>query len=1098
MTMKRHIILSFGILLACAVSLPVLAQDDLDTDDTREVVKKKVQTKLPTYPMMEVKGIVVDAVSKEPLSGIQVQTLNNRLYAAMTNEQGEFTIKVPTFATSLYVYAPRYLSQQVGIGDGKKTLRITMLSDKFKSMYENGTNVTALAEANVSNTTSLTVETEIENNIGADIHAINRSGGPGYGATMFIRGLNSLNANAMPLIVVDGIIRDMQETRNTLHYGDYTNLLLNINPSDIEKVQVLKNATALYGAKGGNGVVLITTKRGYSMATRIDANIGAGVTLVGRLPEVMNASQYRLYASEMLGTYPYIGRYTDEFKFLNDDPNKYYYSEYHNETDWTKEVYHTAVTQNYSINVQGGDNVGMYNLSLGYTDAQSTARKNDFNRLNVRFNTDINVIDKLTTRFDMSYTKLNRNVFDNGAPVDFGIAPVSSPTLLALIKAPFLNPYAFNSVTGQLTTRLSDADNFLTALDRDLTLGNPTALLENGNAINKNRVETMVFNTVIAPRYEFSRYLSLTETFSYTLDRTSQRYYRPAGGMPIFLIDGIGRVQSLVSTMFSKQTSVVSDTRLQFTKQFGEHFIDAYGGFRYASYSFDDNTPEGQRDSGTNDKQPNISANMTYINVKGIADAWKNMTWYANLDYNYRNRYFAQLTLAAESSSRFGENSSGLKLAGVKWGIFPSVQLGWAVTNEAWFPKTDALNYLLVKAGFDLSGNDDINNYAARTSFGVVKYLNNLTAAQLNNIGNDQITYEKTRRINLGLQSYWLNNRLGVAFDYYINKTSNLLTLKSFDNPVAGINNYWSNGGSLQNTGFELTVTGKPVVSKNFNVEVGASMGHYVNKIQTLPNDDKIYIGGQLAGQGYTSSIYGKDNIATIVGYEAGSFYGYKFLGVFADDAQAAQAGSAGYLYMLDNTGAHKDFRAGDAHFADLNGDGKIGIEDRTIIGNPNPDIYGNIFTNIMWGNFTLSVGFNYSLGNDVFNYQRSVLEGGNNFYNQTVAMTNRWRYEGQVTDIPRVSYDDPMGNSRFSDRWIEDGSYLRLKTLRLNYKVPVSLSWLQGLQIWAEANNLFTVTRYIGSDPEFSVANGVLYQGIDAGNVPLSRTFSMGMKINL
>ena len=151
-----------------------------------------------------------------------------------------------------------------------------------------------------------------------------------------------------------------------------------------------------------------------------------------------------------------------------------------------------------------------------------------------------------------------------------------------------------------------------------------------------------------------------------------------------------------------------------------------------------------------------------------------------------------------------------------------------------------------------------------------------------------------------------------------------------------------------------------------------------------------------------------------------------------------------------------------------------------------------------MWKNFTLTVGFNYSLGNDVFNYQRSVLEGGNNFYNQTVALTNRWRYEGQVTDIPRISYDDPMGNSRFSDRWIEDGSYLRLKTLRLNYKVPVSLSWLQGLQIWAEANNLFTVTRYLGSDPEFSVANGVLYQGIDAGNVPLSRSFSMGLKINL
>jgi hypothetical protein len=175
-----------------------------------------------------------------------------------------------------------------------------------------------------------------------------------------------------------------------------------------------------------------------------------------------------------------------------------------------------------------------------------------------------------------------------------------------------------------------------------------------------------------------------------------------------------------------------------------------------------------------------------------------------------------------------------------------------------------------------------------------------------------------------------------------------------------------------------------------------------------------------------------------------------------------------------------------------------ISEADKTIIGNPNPDIYGNIVANIMWKNFTLSLGFNYSLGNDVFNYQRSILEGSSQFYNQTTAVVNRWRYEGQITDVPRAVYGDPMGNSRFSDRWIEDGSYLRLKTLRLNYKVPVSLSWLQGLQVWAEANNLFTVTRYLGNDPEFSVANSVLYQGIDAGNVPLGRTFSLGLKINL
>ena len=1081
--------------------MPALAQDDDSAADeaVRKAPKKQV-VKTPSYPTMEVRGVCVDAVTKKPLAGIMIQALGDANYTAMTEENGEFVIKVPTFATSLYVHSPEYLSQHVGLGRQGAPVHIEMLSDKFRPMYEKGTTIGAQAVAHVKNTTSQTVETDIENLIGGDVRSISRSGGPGYGAAMFVRGLNSLTANAQPLIVVDGVVQDMQQTRSSLHYGDYTNLLLNINPEDIEKVTVLKNATALYGAKGGNGVILIETKRGHSMATRIDANVGVGVTLVPRTPDVMDAGQYRLYASEMLGTYPEISKYTDPqtFKFLVDDPSKYYYAKFHNDTDWKDEVYHTALNQNYNINVQGGDDVGMYNLSLGYTDGQSTARKNGFNRLNVRFNTDINVINHLTTRFDMSYTKLNRDVFDNGAPESLTTGTISSPTFLALVKSPFLNPYTYNNVTRKLSSTLSDADDYLTVLDPDLTLGNPTALLANGNAINKNRVETTHFNTVIAPRYEFSRSLSLTETFSYTLDRVSQRYYRPQGGMPTFLIDGIGRVQNMAMSMFSKETSVVSDTRLQWTKQLREHFLDVYAGLRFSSFAFDDNEPQGQYASAGNDKTPNISTNMDFVDATGADDAWRSMTWYANADYNYRNRYFAQLSFALESCSRFGKESDGVKIGGVRWGMFPSLQLGWAITNESWFPKTNGINYLLLKAGYDISGNDDINNYAARTSFGVTKYLYRSTAAVLDNIGNESITWEQTGKLNLGLKAYLLNNRLGIDFDYYLNHTSNLLTLKSFENPVAGINNYWSNGGSLDNTGFELTVTGKPIVARNVNLELGASVGHYVNKVKSLPNDSRIYLGGQRSAQGYTSSIYGTDNIATIVGQPVGMFYGYKTEGVLANDAEARAAGNGTYLYLTDATGAHQSFRAGDMHFADLNGDGEISEADKTIIGNPNPDIYGNIFATLTWKNLSLNVGLNYSLGNDVFNYQRSLLEGGFNFYNQTTAMTNRWRSEGQQTDIPRISYDDPMGNSRFSDRWIEDGSYLRLKTVNLTYKVPVSTSWLQGLSVWAEANNLFTLTHYLGNDPEASVANSVLYQGIDAGNIALGRTFTMGLRINL
>ena len=1085
---------------AMGTAMPALAQDDATEGDEAKVVKKAPAKKMPSYPMMEVKGVCIDAVTKAPLSGILVKTLNNANYTAMTEENGEFVIKVPTFATALYVHAPQYLSQQVAVGAEGQVLRIEMMPDKFQTMYTDGTNITAQATQKITNTTSQTIETDIEGLMGADVRAITRSGGPGYGAAMFIRGLNSLNANAQPLIVVDGIVQDMQQTRTALHYGDYNNLMLNINPEDIENVTIMKNATALYGAKGGNGVILIETKRGHSMATRIDANVGVGVTLKPRTPSMMDASQYRVYASEMLGTYPDIQNYTDPntFKFLIDDPSKFYYATYHNETDWKKEVYRTALTQNYNINVQGGDNIGMYNLSLGYTDGKSTAKENGFNRLNVRFNTDINIAKRLTTRFDMSYSKINRDVFDNGAPADFTQGVVSSPTFLALIKSPFLNPYTYNNVTRQLSSTLADADDYLTVLDGDLSLGNPTALLENGKAINKNRVELTHFNAVIAPRVDLGRNFFITETFSYTLDRISQRYYRPLGGMPTFLIEGLGRVQNKAMSMFSKETIISSDTRMEWKKQMAANFISVYAGLRFNSFSYDDNEPQGQYSSAGNDKTPNISKNMDFIEATGVNDQWRSLTWYANADYNYRNRYFAQVTLAMEGNSRFGKQASGVKIAGVKWGIFPSVQLGWVMSNESWFPKTNAWNYMQIRAGWDLSGNDDINNYAARTSFGISKYLYKSTAAQLNNIGNEEITWEQTRKVNLGLKTYLFANRVGIDFNYFMNHTSNLLTLKHFDNPIAGINNYWSNGGSLDNRGFELTVTGKPLVAKNVTIELGASVGHYKNKVKSLPDNTTIYLDGAKTAQGYTSSLYGDNNIATIVGQPLGMFYGYRTKGVFATDADAKAAGKNGYLYMVDNTGAHQEFKAGDVFFDDINGDGVISEADKTIIGNPNPDIYGNIFANVNLQNFNLYIGFNYSLGNDVFNYQRSVLEGGSNFYNQTTAMTNRWRTEQQQTSVPRISYGDPMGNSRFSDRWIEDGSYLRLKTVRLTYKVPVSLDWLQGLSVWAEGNNLFTLTKYLGNDPESSANNGVLYQGIDPGNIALGRAFTLGLKINL
>lgn len=1074
----------------------------------RKVVEEKNR-------LISISGIVIDEVTKAPIAGVRVQTLGDNRYTAMTNEKGSFTIKVPDFASALYVEVPRYLSQQVAIRSNEEgqIVQISLLSNRFKEMYTNDTEYTATNEFTVRGG-GVTVDNEIQANLGADIRAINRSGALDGGNALFIRGLNSINANAQPLVIVDGIEWDMQYNRAVLHQGRAFNMLANISPEDIEKIQVLKNATALYGARGANGVILIETKRGHSMATRIDANISAGISLEPHQMTMMNATQYRNYATEMLGTIAALKKSENRdvtFNFLNDDPKNYYYMMYHNDTDWQDEVYRTAITQNYNINVQGGDDVGMYNLSVGYIDAQNTIKSSGFDRLNVRFNTDISILERLNTKFDMSFTRANNTLFDDGFSSDLGAGTVMSPTNLAMIKSPLVTPYQYNKHVGGFTHLLSEYDKLFSPLSQRLygndyyySLGNPTSILNNATGDNKNKVENMLFNVRIAPTYTFNEHLSLTTDFSYTLNRNSQRYYRPSEGIPPFLIEGLGTVYNLTSSLFSKGTNVLSNTYLNWENKYAAHSVAAIGGFRYNHFAYDGSDAKTQFRTAADDKNPYLTADPSrgYSSLYGANDIWRNIQWYASGDYNYANRYFATLSLLAEANSRFGANADGsIRAFGVPWAIFPSVQLGWVLTNEKWFPKNSAINYLRVSAGWDMSGNDDISNYAARTSFSSVRYNYNAIGMQMTNIGNDKIKWETTSKWNAGIEANMLNNRLSVAADFYYHNTKDLLTYKTFSTPISGINQYWSNGGSLVNKGVEVMLSGKPLATRNLTLELGASVGHYINEVTSLPQ--RAFADGvkTFNGSDYCNSVYGENNILVSLGNPIGVFYGYETLGVFSTDAEAKEAGKEGYLYMLNAAGNIQNFTAGDVHFVDQNGDGCIDENDKVILGNPNPDFYGNIFAALNWKNFTLDLGFNFSVGNDVYNYQRSIVNSGSTFYNQQVAEVGHWRYEGHEATLPKLAYGDPMGNNRFSDRWIEDGSYLRLKNVRMSYRIPVPeswTSWLQSMSVWGEAQNVFTLTRYTGNDPEFSIGNSVMYQGIDCGNLAQSRAFVLGLKINL
>ena len=1083
--------------MAFLVSSVAFAQEPFDEEESSTTFKAPKRTKVvDKNPTINVKGIVVDDATKAPVAGVRLKVLNDDRYAAMTDADGKFTIKVPTFATTLYVQAPKYMSQQVAIiaGDESQEVRISMLSDAFSPMYEDGTTITA-KNGFVSHGKGISIDEEMTEKLGGDIRMNMHSGNLDQGAAMFIRGINSINANAQPLVILDGVELDMQRDRASLHLGDIFNMLTTISPEDIDKVTVLKNATALYGARGANGVILIETKRGHSMATRIDANIGVGWTFKPSNPTMMNAAQYRNYAVELLGTIPEvqkrIGSSTNplQFNFLNDAPNGYYYNTYHNDTEWSDYVLRTALTHNYSINVQGGDDIGMYNLSVAYIQTMKNTKENSFDRINVRFNTDIKLLWNLTTKFDMSFSRSNTNLLDDGIPADLNAGVITSPVFLSLIKSPLLNPYQYNKNINNFTSLLADADDLYSTLkDGNYSQANPLALLANGSGERKNRNENTFFNVTITPTYEINKDWKITSHFSYYLNRNSQAYYRPNIGLPSFAIENLGTVYSKTASIFSKEQNVLSNTHIDWNKKFGAHTIAAMGGFRYTYFSFDGSDLTTQYNSKLeDDKNPKLTTgNNVYDTVTGADDVWKNMQWYVNADYNYMNRYFVTASLLAESNSRFGSNADGgMKMFGVKWAIFPSIQAGWVLTNEKWFPKNGIVNYLRLNAGFDISGNDGINNYAARTSFNTVRYINHQIGMQLTNVGNEEIKWETTSKFNVGLQANLLNNRLGINANYFFHNTKDLLTVKTFDNPIGGINNYWTNDGEVRNTGFEVGVSGKPVSLKDWHLEIGATLGHYKNEVKKLANGD------------YTSSIYGDNNILTAVGNPVGVFYGYKTKGVFATTADAKAAN----LYIVDETGAKQYFQAGDVYFEDLNQDGMISAADKSVIGDPNPDLYGNIFLNLNWKRFTLGVNFNYSLGNDVYNYQRAILNSGSTLYNQQVAEIGHWRYEGQKTDIPRLNFNDPMGNNRMSDRWIEDGSYLRMKSVKLTYQVPIPeswQSWLQGIAVWAEGRNLFTITKYKGNDPEFSASNNQLYQGIDCGNIAQGRMLTMGVKINL
>lgn len=1037
-------------------------------------VDTTISAQSPIEKMITIAGFVEDAIISSPLAGASISSSDSR-FTAMTDETGSFTIQLPENKTLLIITAPGFETREIAILAIQVNPRIKLFPARSENYYEKRLGdfgnrrlnevSYAFKNASVDNLASISVETELQNKLLGDLRITKHSGSTANGAMMLIRGINSLNAKTQPLIIIDGVILENQDDKTSIHLGNILAPLSSIDVNDIQSISVLKDGTSLYGSKGGNGVIMITTKRGRSMATKITASSMIGINLRPNITPMMNADQYRLYLSDIIRDKKAQDALSDEL-FLNDDPNYIYYNKYHNNTVWSDGVYSNSATQSYNIGVNGGDDIALYNLSLGFTQAISPLKNNHFNRLNARFNSDINLTEKLMTRFDISYSQVDRRLRNDGIE-ETPSGQINAPGYLSLIKSPFLSPYQFAN-TGEQTSKLEDYDF--------MQIANPYAIIEYG----VGNSQTNNFNLALVPTYTIHPGLSISSRFSYSLSNLSENFFSPMYGVAPYRNETLGIVSyNQVKTQFAKHQSLFSDTRINWQKESGAFQWQVNAGVRYLNNSYKSDFASGHNTGS--DQVKEMSAGLNYKTVGGIDDPYKSLSYYGLGTWSYKEKYILEAGLSAETTSRFGsQTQSGIKLLGVNWGIFPSLNGAWLITSEQFMQQFSSINLMKLRAGIGLSGNDGIPSTVARTYFNTVRYAYNAIGLQIHNIANPHVQWETVTKANFGLDLHLLAERLQLSVDVFSNTTDHLLVEKKL-NPITGLDYYWSNDGKLSNQGFEFNVRGKIIETRDFHLSLSASAASYKNTILALPDGD------------YTTPVYGGE-VLTAVGQSIGQFYGYQTNGVYATAEEAQTDG----LSMRTITGALLPFEAGDVRFINQNGDNVIDENDKVVIGNANPLLYGNMALQLQYKRLSLQVIANYSYRNDVYNHLRSQLESGSTFYNQSTAINNRWIAEGQITRIPRSTYDDPKGNNRFSDRWIEDGSYLRLKTLQMSYELPVRSNYLQGLTVWASANNLWTLTRYLGVDPEFSPGKNIYHQGIDTGLLPQSQSFYAGIKMYL
>jgi TonB-linked SusC/RagA family outer membrane protein len=887
----------------------------------------------------------------------------------------------------------------------------------------------------------------------AGVRVVNVSGAPGAGALVAIRGVSTFNAGAQPLYIIDGIPVKTYRFKGALAKNADNNPLADINPDDIASITVLKDAqaTALYGMRGANGVIVVTTYGGTSGKTYLDFS---GYTGVMRAPEplsVLDADQYKDYIIEkeqarglsQTAINNGIGRY-----LLLSTPASQV-ERYNNNTNWQDEALQAGRFNNYHLTLRGGDAIAKYSLNVGYTNQTGAIKNTNFERFSTRFNLDYKVGRKLSFLNTLSYTRTNRELKDEGNAFN------TNPLFLAALKSPTLTAFQ-QSPEGEDLRDVDSADY--------AGRNNPYAVINGlNNKSNTNRILGR-----ITGQYTFSPQLNLRIAIAGDYFRLDETRFRPSAG---FAPEGY--VIRSASAGKSYELMLLNENTLNYTKtsKSGNHSIEAVVGTAFQTTAQD--TKVGVYVNATSDQFSGItSANETDPNLDSIGSSspsWKLMSFFGSARYSFKSKYIFGANVRADGSSRFAR--------GKRWGYFPSISAAWRIGQESFLQNSKVISELKLRTSYGISGNQEVGYYNSFNAIVPAPY-NNYSAVRLGILGNRDFQWEETKQFNAGLDAAFLAGRFGVTFDYYIRETNHLFNTIRIPG-ISGFDSYAVSEGAIRNTGVELTVSGNILTGK-LGWQTNVTAAYNKNKIVSVPDQSEGIIS------------YGDYSSINQAGNAVGAFYGYNALGVYASSSD---------VHVKNGENDTNPFRGGDIIFEDVDENGIIDERDRKVIGNTNPDLYGGFLNVFSYKNFDLSVFIDFAVGNEVYNAQRASLESMSNYDNQSTAVNDHWRKEGDVTSMPRLLHGDAVGNTRFSSRWIEDASYARFKAITVGYNFPlkgVFKNVFKNARVLITAQNLYTITKYKGFSPEAgSITNPIVY-GADYGNAPPLKAFMVGVKLGL